>query len=74
MHLYFWSPTCGPCRRISPKVDAAIEAGAPIRKLDVSTDTGRYVARLFGITATPALVKVNKTIYVGDVAVAKEFE
>ncbi|MER7208494.1 thioredoxin family protein [Streptosporangium sp. NPDC000239] len=73
MHLYFFNPTCGPCKRISPKVDAAIEAGAHIRKLDVSTATGRFVARLFGVTSTPAYVKAGTfTVLIGNEA-AKEF-
>ncbi|MGN9782811.1 thioredoxin family protein [Nonomuraea sp. ZG12] len=56
MKLYFWSPSCGPCKAISPKVDAAIAAGDFIRKVDVSTEEGLFLARLFGVTATPAYI------------------
>lgn len=74
MNLYFFSPSCGPCKRISPKVDAAIAAGRAIEKLDVSTDTGRYVAGLFGVRATPAYVKFGTTEVLTGNEVAKEFE
>ncbi|WP_431911635.1 thioredoxin family protein [Nonomuraea jabiensis] len=74
MHLYFWSPSCGPCKRISPKVDAAIAAGKPIRKIDVSEDTGRFVAGVFGVNATPAYVKFGSTQVLTGNQVAKEFE
>lgn len=74
MHLYFFSPSCGPCKRISPKVDAAIEAGKSIRKLDVSTDEGRFVAGLFGITAVPAYVQYGQLGVLTGNDVAKAFE
>jgi thiol-disulfide isomerase/thioredoxin len=74
MDLYFFSPSCGPCKAISPKVDAAIEAGANIRKLDVSTDTGRYVAMLFEVRATPAYVKFGTTEKLIGNKVAEVFE
>ncbi|GII83341.1 hypothetical protein Ssi03_13310 [Sphaerisporangium siamense] len=73
MNFYFFSPTCGPCKQISPKVDAAIKAGAHIQKVDASTDHGRYLARLFGVSATPAYVKHDFSVLVGN-EVAKEFE
>ncbi|WP_371784658.1 thioredoxin family protein [Streptosporangium subroseum] len=75
MDLYFWSPTCGPCKNIAPLIDDAIEKGAHIRKLDVSSDTGRYVAKLFGVTATPTLVKFGKTdVVISGGRIAKEFQ
>ncbi|MDX3106029.1 thioredoxin family protein [Nonomuraea angiospora] len=61
MDLHFYSPSCGPCRRSSPLVKAAIEAGKPIRELDVSTATCRYVAGLFGIRAALAYARFGKT-------------
>lgn len=73
MNLYFYSPSCGPCRRISPKVNAAIEAGANIGKVDVSTDQGRYIAGLYGVTATPAYVKFGTFDVLTGNEVAKEF-
>lgn len=73
MNLYFFSPTCGPCRKLAPKVDAAIVAGANIGKVDVSTDPGRYIAKLFGVRAVPAYVKYGTfDVLVGD-EVAGEF-
>lgn len=72
--LYFFSPTCGPCKRTTPLVDKAIEAGRPIEKIDVSTEHGRYVAALFGVTATPALVKfMTFETFIGS-QVLKEFQ
>jgi thiol-disulfide isomerase/thioredoxin len=72
--LYFFSPSCGPCKRISPKIDAAIEAGKPIRKIDVSEDTGRYLAGMFGVNATPAYVKFGSAEVLTGLEVWEEFE
>lgn len=74
MDLYFYSPTCGPCRNVTPKIDAAITGGANIRKVDVSTDTGRFIAKLFGVTSTPAYVRFLTFDTLVGSEVIKEFE
>lgn len=53
----FWSPTCGPCRRLAPIVDELAEDNAgkvKIAKVDV--DECRMVAMQYGIQALPTLL------------------
>lgn len=56
--VYFYSPTCAPCRAMTPAVDA-VAADHPRRivKVDVSTQPDAAVA--FGLRATPTLVRVR---------------
>ncbi|WP_043617261.1 thioredoxin domain-containing protein [Nonomuraea candida] len=73
MNLYFFSPSCGPCKRITPKVDLAIKAGIPIRKVNVAEETGRYLAAVFGVNATPAYVEFGTTKVLTGLEVWQEF-
>lgn len=55
--VYFFSPRCGPCRRMGPRVDALAARHSNVLKVDVSTDP--HLAREFGIMATPTIVLVR---------------
>jgi thioredoxin 2 len=53
----FWAPWCGPCRMVSPAVEAQgnLRAGAlKVVKLDI--DTAPEVASRFGVQGIPLLV------------------
>lgn len=57
-HLYYFhSPTCAPCRSLTPVVDRLAARHANVHKVDVSRDPARAVA--FGIRATPTLMLVE---------------
>jgi thioredoxin 1 len=60
-HLfYFYSPNCGPCRRMTPIVDELAGQSDAITKVDISKDP--ELAGRFGIRATPTTVLVENHI------------
>ena len=59
--FYFYSPSCGPCRSMTPIVDKLASQSNVITKVDISKDP--ELAGRFGIRATPTTVLVeNNTI------------
>jgi thioredoxin 1 len=54
--VYFWSPTCGACRAITPRVRALAAANPDVLAVDVTQDPG--LARALGVMATPTFVEV----------------
>ncbi len=54
---YFFSPSCGPCRSMSPVIDELGQSHNGVIKVDVSEDC--ETARRFGVMGTPSLVLVN---------------
>lgn len=71
--LYFHSPHCGPCRRMTPVIDAAAARHDHVVKIDVSQSA--EVARQLGVMATPTLVRIAgyriAEVRVGPVAADK---
>jgi thioredoxin 1 len=55
--VYFWSPTCGMCRTMTPVIDALARERHDIVKVNVQE--AAPLARRFGVMATPALVLVR---------------
>ncbi len=53
--LYFYSPSCGVCRRMEPVIDS-LSGKVSVRKVDVSQREGLRLARDFGILGTPTTV------------------
>ena len=54
--LYFFSPRCGPCRAMTPRIDAVAAQHSNLIKVDVSERAD--VAQRFGVMATPTFVAV----------------
>lgn len=54
--LYFYSPACGPCRLMTPRIDAAAGRHDNVFKFDVSQSIA--LARQLGVMATPTTVLV----------------
>ena len=53
----FWSPWCGPCRRMAPAFEQAAARVAPgVRLAKVNTETEPELAARFGIRSIPTLV------------------
>jgi thioredoxin 1 len=53
----FWAPWCGPCRMMSPVLEAAAEKMAGRAKfVKLNTDRHVTVAGQFGIMAIPTLI------------------
>ncbi len=64
--LDFWAPWCGPCRMVSPIVDAIAEERADVKVGKVNVDDEEALATRFGIMSIPTLMvfeggKVIKT-------------
>lgn len=54
--LYFFSPSCGPCRAVTPRIDRAAASHDNIFKFDVSRSTD--LARRLGVMATPTTMLI----------------
>jgi thioredoxin-like negative regulator of GroEL len=55
--IYCYSPPCGPCKTMTPIVDALRDEGLPIIKLDLPQHL--ELAHELGIKATPTLLLVR---------------
>ena len=53
----FWAPWCGPCRLVSPVVEAVGEAhGDKISTAKVNTDENQHLAMRYSIFSIPTLI------------------
>lgn len=55
--VYFYSPNCGPCRTMTPRIDQAIENHDNVFKFDVGQSL--ELARRLGVMATPTTVRIG---------------
>jgi len=58
--LYCFTPTCGPCRRMTPTVDEMIAAGGPILKVDISQAPA--IAQQLEVRAAPTLLLIRHDV------------
>ncbi len=59
--VYFFSPTCGACRPVTPIIDKMIKENTNVYKIDASQKPD--IRRGFGVMGTPATIVVeNKKI------------
>jgi len=56
--IYFWATFCGPCKVVSPVVDA-INAGGSFHVDKINIEEDPEVANDFGIRSVPALLMVD---------------
>jgi thioredoxin 1 len=57
----FWAPWCGPCRMMSPILEAAAEKLAGrVRIVKLNTDENQATARKFNIMAIPTMIVFAK--------------
>ena len=52
----FWAPWCGPCRMVSPIVDAIAEERDDVKVGKVNVDDEEALAVRFGIMSIPTLL------------------
>ncbi len=73
---YFFSPSCGPCRTLSPIIDNLAGKFPGVIKVDITQQID--VARKFSVRATPTVVLVEgdtiKDVLLGVVAESKLHE
>ncbi len=55
--VYFHSPGCGPCRTMTPVIEALAREGAPVLSIDVSKD--QESARRYSVRATPTTILIR---------------
>jgi thioredoxin 1 len=56
----FWAPWCGPCKAISPSVDAlAEEMVDKLKVVKVNTDEAGEIAGKYGIMSIPTLLVIK---------------
>jgi thioredoxin 1 len=60
--VYFWSPSCGPCRAMTPVIDRLAAERGSVVKVNIVESTD--LARQFGVMATPSLAVVEKGVVV----------
>ena len=53
----FWAPWCGPCRMMSPIIDAAAEAlSGKVKFVKLNTDENVEFAGMYGVMAIPTMI------------------
>ncbi len=52
----FWAPWCGPCKMMSPVIDAIADERTDVVVAKVNVDDERELAEKFGIMSIPTLV------------------
>lgn len=55
--LYFYSPSCGACRPMTPVIDEMRKKNRDVYKIDLSQNMN--LGRIFGVMGTPATVVVE---------------
>ncbi len=64
--LDFWAVWCGPCRMMSPTVDAIAEENPDIVVGKVNVDEEPELARQFNIASIPTLVALKNGAVIGQ--------
>ncbi|WP_442870227.1 thioredoxin [Butyricicoccus sp. Marseille-Q5471] len=57
--LDFWASWCGPCRMVSPIVDAIAEEREDIKVGKINIDEQMELAQQFGVMSIPTLVVIK---------------
>ncbi len=59
MLLYFYTPTCGACRAMTPIIDELKKQKDNVYKINLAKD--RHMGQIFGVMGTPATVIVGNS-------------
>jgi thioredoxin 1 len=57
--LYFYSPSCGACKAMTPVVDEMMNKKNNVYKINLSKDYN--IGKIFGVMGTPATIVVNES-------------
>jgi thioredoxin 1 len=58
--LYFWSPSCGMCKNMTPVINELMALRDDVVSIDISQHLD--LARAFGVMGTPALAIIEQGI------------
>lgn len=58
--VYFWSPSCGPCRAMTPVIDRLAAEHGDVVKVNIAESV--QLAKRFGVMATPSLAVVERGV------------
>ena len=70
----FWATWCGPCRMMSPVVDAFAEEHLEIKVGKVNVDDHPQLAGAFGIESIPTLIAIKGGKVAGKIVGARPKE
>jgi thioredoxin 1 len=59
MLLYFYTPTCGACRAMTPVIDEMKKQKDNVYKINLAKD--RHIGEIFGVMGTPATVIIRNS-------------
>lgn len=57
--LYFYTPSCGACKSMTPVIDEMKKGKNNIYKINLSKDYN--IGKIFGVMGTPATILVNES-------------
>ena len=57
--LYFYTPSCGACKAMTPVVDEMMRKNNHVYKINLMKNND--IGKIFGIMGTPATIIVNKS-------------
>jgi thioredoxin 1 len=59
--LYFYSPSCGACKAMTPVIDEMKRGNKNIYKINLAKESERKIGQIFGVMGTPATVLVENS-------------
>jgi len=57
--LYFYSPSCGACKSMTPVIDEMRAEKKNVYKINLAKENERKIGQIFGVMGTPATVIVE---------------
>lgn len=57
--LYFYSPSCGACKAMTPVIDDMKKNNKNVYKINLAKESERKIGQIFGVMGTPATVLVD---------------
>jgi len=57
--LYFYTPSCGACKTMTPVIDEMRQKSKNVYKVNLARENERKIGQAFGVMGTPATVIVQ---------------
>ena len=59
--LYFYTPSCGACKAMTPVIDEMKKNKNNVYKINLAKEKERQIGQVFGVMGTPATVLVDNS-------------